>query len=147
MDVSQELAEAVEGHLSQVSSGRAYIALQGDLLELTNPRAGRDFIYGGSDGALVVLPMHSIRSLTGATPPEVQQFDIAQFLSLQRMPVKISYQAAGKLAAGWLLNVSAPWLRISSSYGIAWIPIAAVELARIDTRLELVPAQSGVGTR
>lgn len=145
MEISTELEEQVTGHLSRRAGGRIFVATASELIDLANPRSGSDFIYGASAGALVVIPLSAIKSLSGATPPEPQQISISEFLASQRTPVRIRYRLSGEVSSCWLLNVMPPWLRISSVSGIAWLPLSAVEYARIETGLSLASNNEGEG--
>lgn len=145
MEISTELEEQVAGHLSRVDLGSIIVVTAWEQFELIDPRCGQDFIFGEVDGSTVLIPLSRIRLLSGSTPPLQQDLSLEEFLSNQRMPVKIRYRIQGQVATCWMLNVMNPWLRISSVNGIAWLPLAAVEFARIEVAALGVVGLGGPG--
>lgn len=144
MEISTELEEQVAGHLSRVDIGSIFVVTAWDRFELFAPRCGQDFIFGEFQGSTVLIPLAKIRLLSGSTPPIQQDLSLEEFLSSQRLPVKIRYRIQGQSAACWLLNVMTPWLRISSLNGIAWLPMAAVEFALIEAATSSLDGIGGV---
>lgn len=133
MDVFTDLADQIDGHLSQVNQRSLMVVCEQQQFHLFGSRCGTDFLFGFSDGSMVALPHSAIRSLTGGSPPEIEGLSLADFLAAQKVPVRLNYQIGGVRQNSWLLNVAPPWLRIGTTSGVEWIPISAVEYARIES--------------
>ncbi len=131
MDVFTDLADQIDGHLTQVNHRSLMVVCEQQQFQLFGSRCGTDFLFGFCDGSAVALPHSAIRSLTGGSPPETEGLALADFLAAQKVPVRLIYQIGGVRQNSWLLNVTPPWLRIGTSSGVEWIPISAVEYAQI----------------
>ena len=131
MDVFTDLADQIDGHLTQVNHRSLTVVCEQQQFQLLDSRCGTDFLFGFCDGSAVALPHSAIRSVTGGCPPETEGLALADFLAAQKVPVRLTYQIGRVRQTSWLLNVTPPWLRIGTSLGVEWIPIAAVECAQI----------------
>jgi hypothetical protein len=131
MDLFTDLVDQIDGHLTHVNHRSLTVVCEQQQFQLLGARCGSDFLFGFSDGSMVALPHSAIRCLTGGCPPEIEGLSLADFLAAQKVPVRLIYQIGGVRQTSWLLNVTPPWLRIGTSLGVEWIPISAVEYARI----------------
>ena len=133
MEVSTELAEQVDGLLSHASARTLTVTVDELRFQLMDARCGTDFIFGTHSGATYVIPLVAIRAAAGSVPPEQEEIKISEFLSAQKAPVRINYRAGGESVSSWLLNVNPPWLRLGTTSGVEWLPISAIDYARLET--------------
>jgi|GEM_PF-1026921 len=147
MEVSEELEELVDGALTQSNSRLWEVRAGGSTIFLADMRCGSDFVFGTEEGTPVILPIGVISSLSGGAPPPSESLSLSAFLSAQRVPIRIRYLSNGQSHSCWLLNVVEPWLRIGTATGVEWLPIAAMEFARLELDLACGAERSRGGVR
>lgn len=140
MEVSNAIEEQVDGILSQAGAQCLTVTTQFGRIDLGAARCGTDFIWGEHSGAEVIIPHSQIHFVQGGSPPAMEDLSLLDYLEAQRLPVRLRFNSQGAASSCWLLTVAAPWLRISSASGVDWIPLAALEMARIES---VVGAPSG----
>jgi hypothetical protein len=100
-------------------------------LQLRLPQLGLDYLAGLSAGTVVIIPKRNISAIHGTSLPLRRKHTLEQFLAYQRTPIRVRLNTGSTSQHCWLLNLQPGWLRVTTSEGLAWVPIEAVELMEI----------------
>lgn len=125
---------SLDGPLSQTDANpRGHsidIQCGGHLISLERANQGTDFVFGYSAGFLIVVPLEQVSSLSSGSPPPRVDIQLDSFLHMQKHPVRV-FLADGAVRSCWLLNVVENWLRLATKLGVEWVPISAMQMAKI----------------
>lgn len=96
---------------------------------LDNAYLGADFVCGVGKNGLIAFPISRVLRIQSPNLPQRTEVTLLELLALQKQPVLL--ECSGPAAENfWLLNVSEGWLRVATSWGIAWVSPHQIELVK-----------------
>lgn len=107
------------------------LSVRGKDCRLRHARLGSDFVFGIWHNFLLAVPAKNISAIRGRIPDQIEELELADFLRLQKAPVRLELEVDNKKTSCWLLNITGNWLRISTRTGVEWVHLSAVVFAKV----------------
>ncbi|MDG2497254.1 MAG: hypothetical protein P8M68_03625 [Aquiluna sp.] len=126
MRIIQEIESEFQATRTTNSDTLADVHHIGGSTVLNGLALGADFISGIGPNGIVAYPRTVVVRIAAKAMPEQSSVTLSDFLSAQRLPVRIEVKSNSVSHRGWLLNVQGSWLRLATELQVIWCPIEAV---------------------